>query len=117
MYLRRLLFAEVKKHSEGLRAELESRVLELQYVQDPTDSARETWQSAQSAYEHLLASSAEKKRFFLKTAFFEGETMGASLLELPNLRTEIPSHWCDKKRQRAPCPLPGSDTTGTGGIL
>lgn len=44
-YLRGLLIAEitqVKRHSSGMREELESQVqvLEEQYVQDPFDSAR-----------------------------------------------------------------------------
>lgn len=74
-YLRGLLIAEinkVKKSSSALKEEVESRVqvLEQQYKTVHSDSTKEVWQAAQSAYEHLLASSAEKKRFFTKQAFF-----------------------------------------------
>lgn len=73
-HLKKILSNEVtkiKRHSEALRETLESHAnsLKAKYVQDPTDSAREAWQSAQSAYEHLLASSWTKRGFCLKLLF------------------------------------------------
>lgn len=95
-YLRRILSTEVnkvKKHSEALREALELQVhsLKVKYVQDPTESAKGAWQSAQSVYEHLLASSVEKRRFFSKTAFFEeGETTGRLLARIANSELKSP---------------------------
>ena len=64
---------KVKKASSAFLLELEGRVeaLEGQFVLDPSDSAREEWQAAQSAYERVLSSGAEKKRFFSKQAFLK----------------------------------------------
>lgn len=79
-YLKGLLIAEitkVKRESSSLKDEVESQVhtLEQQYIVDPLDSAKEAWQSAQFAYEHLI--SAEKRSFFSMLAFFEeGEKTG-----------------------------------------
>lgn len=64
--------------------------LEVKYVQDRTDSARGAWQVAQSAYEHLLASSVEKKRFFSKTAFFEEGETGRLLARIANSEQKSP---------------------------
>lgn len=68
-HLRGLLIKEivkVKRNSSGLREELvkQVHVLEERYVQDPNDSAGEAWQSAQSAYERLLSTTAEKAVLF-----------------------------------------------------
>lgn len=63
---------KVKRASSALKIEVESGVRALeQDILDPSDSAREVWQAAQSTYEHVLSSSAKKKSFFAKQAFFE----------------------------------------------
>lgn len=72
---------KVKHASSALKAEVESRVrvLEQQYITDPSDPTKEAWQAGQSAYEHLL-SSAEKKRLFSKQVFFKGGGKTSRLL-------------------------------------
>ena len=108
-YLRGLLIREVngvKKASTALLIEVESRVQDMEraYIADPSDLTRETWQAAQTAYQQLLSSSAEKKRFFAKQAFFEeGEKTGRILARIAN------SH------QRSPAI--GAIRSGSGGIV
>lgn len=56
-YLRGLLITEinrVKHASLDQKVEVESRVLEQQYIADPSVSAKEALQTAQSAYQHLI---------------------------------------------------------------
>lgn len=74
-------------------------LLEQQYIADPSDSAREAWQSTQSAYEHLLSSSAENKRFFSKQAFFEeGEKTGCLLAKIAHSQQRSPAIEAIKSR-------------------
>lgn len=88
-YLRGLLIGEmnqVKHPSSALKMEVEARVQEMEqtYIANPSDSTREAWQAAQSAYQQLLSSTA-KKRFFTKQAFFEeGEKIGRLLARIAN---------------------------------
>lgn len=89
-YMRGLLISEigkVKKNSSEHKEELERQVgaLEESYVRTPTDSAREAWQSAKSAYERLLSSTAEKKLYFSRLAFYEeGKSTGRLLARIAN---------------------------------
>lgn len=58
------------------------RQLELSFVTDPTDSAREAWISAQDSLDRLRSSTAERKRFFAMLAFYEGEKTGRLLARI-----------------------------------
>lgn len=61
----------VKQAPSALTIEVQSRVwaLEQQYIVDRSDSAKEAWQAAQSAYKRVISSLAEKVLFFAKQAF------------------------------------------------
>lgn len=61
--MRGLLITEmnkVKHASFALQAKSRVQEMEQLYITNPSDLAREAWQAAQSAYQHLL-SSAEKR--------------------------------------------------------
>lgn len=87
-YLRGIFIAEiamVKRNSSVLLEQVGDQVrqLELAYVTDPTESAREAWISAQDSLDRLRSSAAERKRFFSKQAFYEeGEKTGRLLAKI-----------------------------------
>lgn len=53
--------------------ELEQQVRRLEqiYIDDPTDSSRSAWLSAQDALDRVVTFSADKNCFFPKIAFYE----------------------------------------------
>lgn len=63
---------------------------------------REAWQAAQSAYERVLSSLAEKKSFFDKRAFFEeGEKNWMNVGKNSELTPKVPSY---RRNQILGCP-------------
>lgn len=66
--------------------------MEQLYITNPFDSAREAWQAAQSAYQHLFFSLAKKKRLFSKQAFFkESEKTSRLLAQISNSHQRSPT--------------------------
>lgn len=63
----------VKQNSSTLLEQVGDQVrqLELSFVTDPTNSAREAWMLTQDSLDRLKSSTAERKTFFTKLAFYE----------------------------------------------
>lgn len=67
------------------------RRLELAYVLDPSESTREAWISAQASLDRVRSSTAERKRFFTKQAFYEeGEKTGRMLARIARSQQSSP---------------------------
>lgn len=67
------------------------RQFELAYIVQPTDS-REAWMLAQDSLDHLQASTAQRKRFVNKAAFFEvGEKTGCLLANIAQSQHACPA--------------------------
>lgn len=89
--------AEIEAIRHNLSALLELvedqvRQLELSYVTDPSDSAREAWISGQNSLDQLRSSAAEWKHFFTKQAFYEeGEKTGRLLARIAQSQQSTPA--------------------------
>ena len=86
--------AAIKHNSSDLldRVEDQVRQLELAYVLDPSEPAREAWTSGQDSLDRLRSSVAERKRFFTQQAYYEeGEKTGRLLARIARSQQASPA--------------------------
>lgn len=95
--LRGLFITEIqavkrKTHAQREGIENMAKELESKFITDPTQSNKEAWLSAQDALYKITTSTAERKRFFHKAAYYEeGEHTGRLLATIAHAHQTSPS--------------------------